>query len=176
MPNPLLMRGIKTCHHCTFTSSKTILFLTWKKIQIHLNFSIPCEYIYMWGEGACFPGGTSGKELACQCRRHRRCRLDCWVWKIPWRKAQQPTLVSLTGESHGQSNLVSYTPQGRKESDMTEATQHESTRVCNTHTYTFTHLYCSLTPPQRQSYKSFVEYMLLLKNICVYHRNQEYYT
>ena len=23
-----------------------------------------------------FPGGTSGKEPACQCRRHKRCRLD----------------------------------------------------------------------------------------------------
>ena len=25
-----------------------------------------------------FPGGTSGKEPACQCRRHKRCRFDPW--------------------------------------------------------------------------------------------------
>ena len=31
-----------------------------------------------------FLGGTSGKEPACQCRRHRKCRLDPWVWEIPW--------------------------------------------------------------------------------------------
>ena len=26
--------------------------------------------------------GASGKELACQCRRQRRCRFDPWVGKI----------------------------------------------------------------------------------------------
>jgi len=26
----------------------------------------------------------SGKESSCQCRRHRRCRFDPWVGKIPW--------------------------------------------------------------------------------------------
>ena len=30
-----------------------------------------------------FPGGTSGKEPACQCRKHKRCKLDPWVGKIP---------------------------------------------------------------------------------------------
>ena len=46
-----------------------------------------------------FPGGTSGKEPACQCRRHRRQNFDPWVGKIPWRRKQQPTLVFLPGES-----------------------------------------------------------------------------
>ena len=31
--------------------------------------------------------GSSGKEPACQCRRHRRCRFNTWVRKIPWRRA-----------------------------------------------------------------------------------------
>ena len=31
-----------------------------------------------------FPGGTSGKEPACPCRRHKRCGFDSWVRKIPW--------------------------------------------------------------------------------------------
>ena len=30
-----------------------------------------------------FPGGASGKELACQCRRFKRCEFDPWVGKIP---------------------------------------------------------------------------------------------
>ena len=30
-----------------------------------------------------FPGGASGKESACQCRRHKRHGFKPWVWKIP---------------------------------------------------------------------------------------------
>ena len=41
-----------------------------------------------------FPGGTSGKEPACQCRRLKRPGFDPWVGKIPWRKVRQPTLYS----------------------------------------------------------------------------------
>ena len=41
-----------------------------------------------------FPGGTSGKEPACQWRRLKRLWLDPWVGKIPWRK-WQPTPVCL---------------------------------------------------------------------------------
>ena len=26
-----------------------------------------------------FPGGASGKEVACQCRRHKRCGFDPWL-------------------------------------------------------------------------------------------------
>ena len=54
-----------------------------------------------------FPRLFSGKEPACQCRRHR---FDSWVWKIPWRRKWQPTPVFLPGESHGQKSLVGYSP------------------------------------------------------------------
>ena len=40
--------------------------------------------------------------------------------RFPWRRKWQPTPVFLPGESHGQRSLVGYSPQGRKESDMTE--------------------------------------------------------
>ena len=53
-----------------------------------------------------FPGGTSGKEPACQCIGLKRCMLDPWVRKIPWRTAWQPTLVFLPGENHGQRSLM----------------------------------------------------------------------
>ena len=36
-------------------------------------------------------GGTSDKELTCQCRRHKRCEFNPWVGKIPWRREWQPT-------------------------------------------------------------------------------------
>ena len=67
-----------------------------------------------------FPGGTSGKEPTCQCRRRNRCGFDPWAGKIPWRRAWQPTPVFLPGECHGQRSLVGYSPWGHKELDMTE--------------------------------------------------------
>ena len=47
------------------------------------------------------PDGASGKEVACQCRRHKRHGFDPWVGKISWRRKWQPTPVSLLGKSHG---------------------------------------------------------------------------
>ena len=47
---------------------------------------------------------------------------DPWIGNIPWSMKWQPTPVFLPGESHGQSNLAGYSPWGRKELDMTEAT------------------------------------------------------
>ena len=44
----------------------------------------------------------SGKESACQCRRHRRRGFDPWAGMILWRKKWQPTPVFLQGKSHGQ--------------------------------------------------------------------------
>ena len=41
-----------------------------------------------------FLGGASGKESACQCRRHERLRFEPWVGKIPWRRAWQPLQYS----------------------------------------------------------------------------------
>ena len=67
-----------------------------------------------------FPGGTSGKELTCQCRRHKRHGFNPWVRKIPWRRKWQPASVFLPGKSHGQRSLVGYSPQGHKESAKTE--------------------------------------------------------
>jgi len=46
-----------------------------------------------------FPGGTKGKEFACQFGRHKRCRFDSWVGKIPGRRTWQPTPVLLPRES-----------------------------------------------------------------------------
>ena len=53
---------------------------------------------------------------------------DPWVGKIPWRRAQQPTLVFLPEEFHGQRSLADYSPRGDKESETTEllSTAHTS--------------------------------------------------
>ena len=57
-----------------------------------------------------FPGGSSGKEPACQHRRHKRAGFNPWVGEIPWRRAWQPTPVFLPAESQGQRSLAGYSP------------------------------------------------------------------
>ena len=51
-----------------------------------------------------------------------------WSDRTSWRRKWQPTPVFLSGESHGQRSLVSHSPWGHKETDMTEATQHACTQ------------------------------------------------
>ena len=67
-----------------------------------------------------FPGVSSGKESACQCRRGKRQGFNSWVWKISWRRKWQLIPVDLLGKFHGRRRLVVYSPQSRKESDTTE--------------------------------------------------------
>ena len=67
-----------------------------------------------------FPGGASGKEPACQCRRHKRHGFDPWVRKIPLEEGMATHSSFLPGESHGQRSLV-VTVHGVAELDMTLA-------------------------------------------------------
>ena len=57
-----------------------------------------------------FSDGSGGKESACNAGDH------------PQRREQLLTPVELPGEFLGQRSLAGYSPQGCKESDMTEAT------------------------------------------------------
>ena len=63
---------------------------------------------------------TDGSVVTNICLPSRRLMFNPWVGMIPWKREWQPTPVFLPGQSHGQRNLASYSPQGRKESDMTE--------------------------------------------------------
>ena len=62
-----------------------------------------------------FPGG-SGKNLPVV----QATWIQSWVEKIPWKRKWHPTPVFLPGEFNGQRTLVGYSPQGRKELDMSE--------------------------------------------------------
>jgi len=57
------------------------------------------------GEDMRFPGGSDGKESACNTGRPR---FHPWVRKIPWRREWLPTIVSLPKEFHGQRSLADY--------------------------------------------------------------------
>ena len=54
------------------------------------------------------------KNLSANARDLKGCGFDPQVWRIPWRRAWQPTPVFLPGESHGQSSLAGYSPWGCK--------------------------------------------------------------
>ena len=53
------------------------------------------------------------KNLPANVGDTKRCQFDLWVWKIPWRRKRQPTLVFLPGKSH-QKSLEDYSPWGHK--------------------------------------------------------------
>ena len=75
-----------------------------------------------WKEDESVPGGTSGKDPTCQCRRCERCGFDPWIRKIPRRKAWQPsTPVVLPGESQDRG-AWRVTVHRVSKSDMTEGT------------------------------------------------------
>ena len=67
-----------------------------------------------------FPGGASGKESGCQCRRRKSCRFDPWVGEMPWSRKWHPTPVFLLGKFHVQRSLEGYSPWGCKQLEMTE--------------------------------------------------------
>ena len=79
--------GHKTCSFCEnpchpFRILSLRLTDTIYSSSIFLHVST-CDYYVMiktrWG----FPGGSSGKEPACQCRGRKRQGFDPWVGKIP---------------------------------------------------------------------------------------------
>ena len=61
-----------------------------------------------------FPGGASGKESTCQCRRYKRPGFNHYVGKSSWRRKWQPISVFLLRKSQGQRSLVVYSPWDHK--------------------------------------------------------------
>ena len=57
------------------------------------------------------PRWFSGKESTCQ---SRRCRLDLWLGKIPWRRKRQPASIFLPGKTLGQRSLTGNSPRSWK--------------------------------------------------------------
>ena len=98
---------------------------TWNCIMLE-NCLHVCE---LFSTHMGFPGSSVSKESTCSAGDTGRHGFNPQVRKIPWRRAWQPTPVFLPGESHGQRNMVGYSPWGRKESDTTEVTEH-TTHTC----------------------------------------------
>ena len=103
------------CQLCTWTANA--IEISGPKPAYRLN-AVPICCVLKLGRASQV---GSGEELACQSRRHKRCRFHPWVRKLPWRRAGQPTPGLLLGESHGPRSLAGHGPLGCKESDTTES-------------------------------------------------------
>ena len=68
------------------------------------------------------------QESSCQ---SRRCRLDPWVGKSPWRRKWKPIPVFLPGKSHAQRCVVGCNPWGCKRTGHDVTTKHHHQQPCN---------------------------------------------
>ena len=87
-----------------------------------------CAISYMYW----LPWWLSGKEPACQCRKHR---FNPWVRKVPCRWKWQPTPLFLPVKTHGQRSLWSYNPWDHKRIGhnlLTEQQQPKKNISCDT--------------------------------------------
>ena len=106
---------IQSSNTSPFFSFYFFYFLWIILVGINLIFLID-DFVYIGS----FPGGASGKESACQCRRFKSHGFYSWVRKILWNRKWQPTSVFLPGKFYGQKSLLGYSPWDHKELDMTE--------------------------------------------------------
>ena len=87
------------------TANREKGFKLWPRFQL-------LEFILSWAQG--FPGGSTGKEPTCQCRRCKKHGFNPWIRKVPWRRKWQSTPLFLPGKYHGQRSLAGYSPGGLK--------------------------------------------------------------
>ena len=112
-----LPRGTRSQTPCQLPYSHELLFQSRHHRALTFPSTLSPSLAYKHLGDSIFlpiPRWFSGKESACQCRRHR---FDPWVRKI---RKWQPTPAFLPGKSHGQRSLVNYSSCVRKESDMPE--------------------------------------------------------
>ena len=96
--------GIEQTRRKKHYSALYLISQTRMSWNFHFHMSIyMCGYIIQG-----FPGGASGKEPACQCRRHKRRGFDPWVRKTPWRRKWQHTHVISSGKFHRQRSLAGF--------------------------------------------------------------------
>ena len=77
------------------------------------------KFLLTWDQGKGFSGGLVVKNLAGQCRRHKRCGFNTWVGKILWWRKWQSAPVFLSRKFHRQRSW-SRVHGGHKTSNMTE--------------------------------------------------------
>ena len=95
----------------SFSDISLSILLPMAKLSFFLMANIP-----LWASQAVLVAKAPPAKRR-RCVRHG---LDPWIVKIPWRRASQPTLVFLPGESHGRGAWWRTVQRVCKESDTTE--------------------------------------------------------
>ena len=91
-PAPGLEPGTeKALSVCWMTEQRKVIHVMNRGKQSPKNYALGKPSSADREQNAGFPGGTSGKESTCKCRRLKRC------WFDPWRRSL-PTPVFLSGE------------------------------------------------------------------------------
>ena len=80
-----------------FHYARSQIWRVWKWFRSELFAQWNIYIIYIYFIYLSFPGGSDGKESACNAGD--LAWSNPWIGKIPWRKAWQSTLVFLPGES-----------------------------------------------------------------------------
>ena len=73
--------------------------------SFHMQASL-CSKSFKLGFNKCFPGVGSGKEPACQHKRHKRHQFDPWVEKSPGLGNGNPLQYSCLENPRGQRSLA----------------------------------------------------------------------
>ena len=103
-----------TCGTSAFRVLLILNYVCAKSLQLSLTLGHTGTVAHQAPLG--FPGGSAVKKRL-PCRSYRRRRFDPWVGKIPWRRAWQPTLVFLPGESPRMEEPGELQSTGHRESD-----------------------------------------------------------
>ena len=114
----------------------SVSFILSHHFQINLGsylfMAMSLQYVLPWwlsGKESCYPGGTSGKESACQCRRR-----EMWVWSLGWEDSLEEGTATHSSilacripwtEEHG-----SYIVHGVAKSQLWLKQQHACIRQC----------------------------------------------
>ena len=77
-----------------------------ESFEFDFGENITQDYMHIRG----FPGGASGKKLACQYRRYKRGNSIPGSGRSPGRGHGNPLQCSCLGKSHGQGSLTGYRP------------------------------------------------------------------
>ena len=72
-----------------------------------INFIGITEWFIQVANKVCFPGGASGKESACQCRRHEM-TVPSLDWEDHLEKEMATHCSIIVWKTHGQRSLVDY--------------------------------------------------------------------
>ena len=117
-----------------------------------------------------FPGGASGKEPTCQCRRHKRCGFDLGQRRSPGGGHGNPHQYSCL-ENPMDRGAWWVTAHRAAESDTTEATQHPHTY--HTHTQIWYPKLWSIMEYKRVNWHNIQiqTFAMISKQDCIFHNN-----